>query len=278
MQSFTHQCALFLSGLAGMTALACEVERKARTPIEVTRSALGAGLGEDATPTGFAIDEDSGQRYLLDPELGILEIDEAGNAKSIWSPTEDLPRLTDLCAMGGGRFIAAADGDGYVIDVASGAARQHFCLEPGWDPSFDPEPDVPLKHLNRSVACDVAAGLIYGQPQTVPRDGLATPLRSELASYRLSTGADVEWVPLPDAAYHAGGMTVVRTGLLLLGAGSSLSLFDADSGTLTSIADLATEGVGRIEALSIDRETDTVVLLDGADNTLVTVPLDALGF
>jgi hypothetical protein len=270
-----------LIALAG-AALACgPVDHEPSTPIEITRSSLSAVLGDDVQPTGMAIDEESGQRYFLDPALGILEALDTGEVVVRWSPPPELPELTDLCAVGGGRFVAAANGDGYVIDIAAGTARQHFCLEPGGDPGFDPgfDPGAPaaLDHLNRAVACDIEAGLIYGQPQTVPQEGEPLPIRSEMASYRLSTGADVDWVLLPEATYHAGGMTVLESGRILLGAGSTISLYDASTQVLTQLADLSRSGVQRIEAITIDRAAGTIELVDGGAEELVSVPLAALG-
>ena len=257
--------------LAGVSTMACGIEHHGAPDLDLEYSR--AAISAQVNPTGVAVDDATGQRFFLDPQAGIFEEMPDGELVNRWAPTPELPVLTDLCAVGGGRFVAAADGDGYVIDIASGAARQHFCLEPGWDPGFEPGGEI--RHLNRSVACDIEAGLIYGQPQTMPLDG--NPLRSEIASYRLSTGRDVEWVPLPSAVYHAGGMTVLETGQLLLGAGSMLSLYEADTQRLTTVANLATAGVEEIDAISIDREAGTVLLVDAGDNSLVSVTLDSLG-
>jgi len=269
---------LALIALTGLASVACGTETPGtRLDIEVTRSDLSTRLGSDVNPSGLTVDAETGHRFYLDAEQGIFEELADGQVVNRWQPTPDLPRLTDLCAMGGGRFIAAADGDGYVIDIATGAARQHFCLVPEWDPDFDEDAEIQLHHLNRSVACDIKAGLIYGQPQTVPVEGDPVPVRSEIASYRLSTGVDVDWITLPSAEYHAGGMTVVDTGRLLLAAGTTLSLYEADTQTLTTIADLAGDGVQRIEALSIDPRSGTVHLIDADAHELVSFPLAELG-
>ena len=268
---------LALIALAGATIACGPVDHEPSAPIEVTRAAFSAVLGDDVQPTGMAIDEESGQRYFLDPALGIMEVLDDGEVVVRWSPPPELPELTDLCAVGGGRFVAAANGDGYVVDIAAGTARQHFCLEPGGDPGFAPGAPEPVAHLNRAVACDIAAGLIYGQPQTVPFAGEPRPIRSEMASYRLSTGADVDWVLLPSAAYHAGGMTVLESGRILLGAGATLSLYDASTQTLTQLADLSRSGVQRIEAITIDRAAGTIELVDADAEEVVSVPLAALG-
>ena len=82
---------------------------------EVTRTSLSPLMGLDANPTGIAVDSESGQRYILDKTMGIFEILPNGEFVSLWTPDAELPALTDLCAVGGGRFVAAADGDGYII-------------------------------------------------------------------------------------------------------------------------------------------------------------------
>ena len=237
-----------------------------------TRRDLRALLGADARPVGVAVDPETGQRFVLEPELGILELLADGGVRSVWTPTEELPQLTDLCAVGGGRFVAAADGDGYIIDTVAGAARQHFCLEPGWDPGFEPEGEV--RHANRAVVCDSTRGMIFGQPQTLPQEGAPIPLRSEIAAYDLGTGDDLSWQPLPDASWHAGGMALLPGGDLLLGAGAELSRFDPETGAFGVVADLTTEGVRQVEALTVSGER--LLVVDGADGVLVELPLSRL--
>ena len=75
--------------------------------------------------------------------------------------------------------------------------------------------DEDVRHLNRSVACDLENRLIYGQPRTVPRLGDPTPLRAEIASYSLVNGEDLTWIRLPEDDFYAGGMTIPGGRLLL---------------------------------------------------------------
>ena len=208
--------------------------------------------------TGISGDPDGPQRYVLDGETGIFEMDEDGALTLIWERPSELPVLTDLCAIGGGRFIAAADGDGYVIDLASGAARQHFCLEPGWDPGFDDA----VRHLNRSVACDLENRLIYGQPRTVPQEGEPLPIRAEIASYSLVSGNDLQWFALPNPEFYAGGMTILPGGRILLGTGSELYIFDPSIGVLVEKTDLSSEGIGDIAGLSYHPQSGQLTVLD----------------
>lgn len=217
--------------------------------------------------TGISADPDGAQRYVLDGESGIFELQTDGELRLIWERPADLPVLTDLCAIGGGRFIAAADGDGYVVDTASGAARQHFCLEPGWDPSFDED----VRHLNRSVACDLENRLIYGQPRTVPRVGDPTPLRAEIASYSLVNGEDLTWIRLPEDDFYAGGMTMIPGGRLLLATGSQLSIFEPSTGSLVPHVDLAYTGIRNIAGLAFHPESGRVSVLDERTRRLHTL-------
>jgi hypothetical protein len=278
--------------VAALALSACTDTSSSGPDAASTTIALRAAIGPDVDARGLAVDARSGRRFLLDGDGAIYELFDDATADLIWSPPADLPPLTDLCALGGGRFIGAADGDGYWIDSHSGRAEQHFCLEPGWDPGFDPEPEPepepepggepvadpaptpPLRHLNRSVACDVAGQRIYGQPQTVVRDGDGAPLRSEVASYDLRTGADLTWQPLPDAAYHAGGMALLDDRTLLLAAGSQLWRFDLEGGGLEAGPDLAADGARTIEGIAVDIERGVLLVLDAAEQQVLSVPLE----
>jgi hypothetical protein len=225
-------------------------------------------------PSGVSADPDTDQRFVLDAQLGIFELLPGGQLIQLWQRPHDLPELTDLCAVGGGRFIAAADGDGYVIDIAAGSAKQHFCLEPGWDPGFSED----FVHKNRSVACDLENRLIYGQPQTVPQEGEPLPIRSEVASYSLISGDDLEWMELPDPAFHADGMTMLTHGRLLLAQGTELSVFDPSVGVFVANTDVAEHGIEGIQGLSFDPATGLVIVLDSAQSKIIELPLGALGF
>lgn len=217
--------------------------------------------------TGISADPDSKQRYVLDGETGIFELSQDGQLILLWERPTDLPVLTDLCAIGGGRFIAAADGDGYVIDTASGAARQHFCLEPGWDPGFEED----VRHLNRAGSCDLDNRVIYGQPRTVPREGAPLPLRAEIARYAPINGEDLQWVRLPDDTFYAGGMTIIPGGRLLLATGTQLSIFNLSTERLVPHVDLAYMGIQDIAGLAFHPDSGRVSVLDDRTQRLHTL-------
>ncbi|MEE2755587.1 MAG: hypothetical protein VYA30_02945 [Myxococcota bacterium] len=225
-----------------------------------------------AHASGVAIDEASGTTYILDAESGIFKLQADGTAKQLWVRSNELPRFTDICVIGGGRFVLAADGDGYIIDLALGSAKQHFCLEPGWDPDFDDA----LRHQNRAVACDLTKRMIYGQPQTVNVTQGNEPVRSEIATYSLVSGEDIEWRPLPNPTFQAGGMLLLSTGNLLMGSGHSLTLFKVHEGTLTPLSSLASFNVQDIAGLTFDRQTNSLVILDGIQGLLIEIDVNSL--
>ena len=131
--------------------------------------------------------------------------------------------------------------------------------------------------MNRSVACDLENRLIYGQPQTMPRQGEPLPIRSEIASYSLVNGDDLNWIRLPEDDFYAGGMTMLPGGRVLLGAQATLSIFDPAHAGLVAEADLSFVGIQDIGGLSYRPQTRTLMILDDADQRLHTVSIDDTG-
>jgi len=263
---------LFVLGVVVVTAtqlLACGPDPTQR--VEVERISLSHE--RLIHPRGITGDPDTESRFVLDGTAGIFELNVEGELRLIWERPEELPVLTDICSVGGGRFVVAADGDGYIVDLASGAASQHFCLEPGWDPGFEED----VRHRNSAVACDLQNRLIYGQPQTILNGGVEDPIRSEIASYSLVSGADQDWLLLPNPEYQAGGMTMLPNGKILLGAGETLSVFDPSSGELVaSRVRLMAYGVSEIGGVSYDHSARQVHVLDKADSSITVFPLASL--
>ncbi len=221
--------------------------------------------------SGLTGDPDTDQQFVLDGQIGIFELLPDGRLSLIWERPPELPDLTDLCSVGGGRFIAAANGDGYVVDTASGAATQHFCLEPAWDPTFEDN-----EHHNNAVACDLENRLIYGQPRTIPRAGDPIPFRSEIASYSLVTGEDLNWFSLPDPNFKADGMTMLPSGQLLLAGGSELTVVDPETASIMETESLARFGVRGVSAVSIDAERRLLRVIDNDGLSVVTLPFAEL--
>ena len=222
--------------------------------------------------SGVTVDTVSQQRFILDGQNGIFELLPDGSTNQLWSRPESLPQLTDICVIGGGRFIVAADGDGYIVDLATGSANQHFCLDPGWDPSFDTE----LRHENRAVACDLQNRIIYGQPRTIDLTNDHDSLRSEIAAYSLVSGDDIEWRPLPDAMFQAGGMVLLPNGNLLMGSEDQLSVFNMNENRQTTLNSLTSFGVEKIDGLSYDDVNHVLLVLDDKQQALLQIDVDQL--
>ena len=157
-------------------------------------------------------------------------------------------------------------------------------------PRLEPNPWIELRHETHAIACDLDASLIFGQPQTVPRDEEdGAPVQSEVSLYDLPSGQDLVWYPLPSELFLAGGMALVDLGrsapfdpeayfdgTLLLGRDSMISSYDAGTGVLEPEIDLAPYGVTRIEGLALDAERDALLIVDGEDSELVTLDLQVL--
>jgi hypothetical protein len=239
------------------------------------RHALTAG-GLGLELVGVAVDPLTGARFVLDASNRLYDLSADGalslrlDLRSVWG---DEP-LQDICAVSDTEIFTVAPGFGLRVNLETESAQTHFCLEPG-DPMFD-EPWLEFRHETHAIACDVEANLIYGQPQTLPRDeGDDTPIRSEVSLYDLPSGADVAWYPLPSELFIAGGMAVVGD-TLLLGRDSLLSSYDIWTGTLEPVLDLAPYGVVRIEGLAPDAERNALLVVDGDDSELLVLDLTVL--
>jgi hypothetical protein len=230
------------------------------------RRALSA---DDVDVVGVAFDR---APYVLDAKLGLYRIETDGTGTRIVdletlsarAPLQE--SLTDLAAIGGGRFALTALNDGFVYDMESGAFEQHFCYEPGWiGDRFDPVPVVQSTH---SVAVDAAGNRIYAQPQTLERDDRDEVLLSQVGVWDLETGTELEWYDVPDADFFAGGMMVERDHVVLLAEGDVIHRFDLLSGVMEPITQI--DGVSEIRGLAQNAEGKLLVL-DGIADEVVMV-------
>jgi hypothetical protein len=238
----------------------------------LTRDGLGLDL------VGVAVDPLTGARFVLDASNRLYDLKSEGALSLRLDLTKawgDEP-LQDICAVSDTEIFTVAPGFGLRVNLETESAQSHFCLEPGDPMSGEPEPWLELRHETHAIACDVEANLIYGQPQTLPRDeGDDTPIRSEVSLYDLPSGADVGWYPLPSELFIAGGMAVVGE-TLLLGRDSLLSSYDIWTGVLEPVLDLAPYGVDRIEGLAPDAERNALLVVDGEDSELLVLDLTVL--
>src|SRR4051794_14886165 len=92
-------------------------------PVTVVHDLHVAIGAPDIKAVGVAVDP-TGARYLLDETAGLYRLD--GDAATLVLPLVDFPPpnvpltppLTDLVALGEGRFAMTAIGDGFVLDLA----------------------------------------------------------------------------------------------------------------------------------------------------------------
>lgn len=244
---------------------------------EVGRQSLRVALGvEELTPVGVTVEPGTGRRLVLDADRGIFALDAQGGATLVWGlerlETYDAAvgsAFTDIVAIDEGVFALTAISDGFLLDLRHDTLRQHFCYEPG---GFEEPFEEPALQITQSVTYDAASGLIIAQPQTILSERFEDPVESQVATYDRQTGADLQWFPMPSADYVAGGMAMGSDGALLLGLGSRVDR--AGLGEQPEVvADLAPLGVTRIEGMALDAQAGTLLVIDGATDTLVEVAL-----
>jgi hypothetical protein len=260
--------------IAVLSAAACAEDPPDADPVFTDlRAALDA---PDLAVIGVTIDPDDNARYVLDESLGLYRLTDtvATLVVSIADmPVPDVPfesAFTDVAALGDDRFAITAKNDGYILDLTTNTFGQHFCYVPG-DLPYDED----VHQMTHSVTYDPSAGLLYAQPQTFGVDsGLL--LASEVGQFDLATGEPLAWASMPDIEYIAGAITLEQTGVVLLGNGSEVARWTITDGQMGATTDLGRFGIERIEGLAVDRENETLLVVDGASDELVELPLDVL--
>ncbi|MBJ93914.1 MAG: hypothetical protein CMP23_05490 [Rickettsiales bacterium] len=256
---------------------ACSVEPPPPLPEPSAELDLSASLGlVDPDVVGVSIDPITGQRYLLDRFAGIFELADDGSARLLratdqFPVPEVLPQSlwTDFVAMGEGRFALTALSDGYLLDLEAETMIEYFCYEPEDMPFWE-------QQLTHSVTFDVEQGLIYAQPITFEQGSFEDPLAlsSSVGAYSLDGGQPVAWFEMPEQDFLAHGAAVDLDGSLLLGRGNEIYRFDPEGLAERSLLGVI-PGVELIEGLAVDAELGTLLVVDGARDRLVEVPLVA---
>lgn len=124
------------------------------------------------------------------------------------------------------------------------------------------------------MTLDRSSGLIYAQPQT--RDIVtAAGTFSEIATFDRASGDELQFMPIDDASYSAGGMAALEPGFFLAAAGARLSTLWAN-GQRDDVADLSKAGVTNAEGMAIDETTRELLVLDGPSRTIVAFDLDGV--
>lgn len=284
---------LLTLSLVAAAGVGCDAHDARRGPmvdmemLVVERHALVAD-GSPIEPVGVAVDPDSGVRFVLGASNRLYDVTVDGTATlnrdlAADSWIGELP-LQDLCATSATELYTIAPDNGIRLNLETGWVDEHFCIVPpmeefdeGFDPN-DPDPWVDLRQETHAIACDVDRALLFAQPQTLPRwDEDPQPVRSEVSLYDLPSGADLEWHGLPSEMYLAGGMAVVNETTVILGRDSRLNVFDLTRGVLEPLVDLTDVGITSIEGLAPDGTLGHLLVVDGDDQELVTLSLDALG-
>jgi hypothetical protein len=239
-------------------------------------------LPPDAVPVGVAVDP-AGRRYVLDRRSGLYQLDGSG-ARLVISLTDvaatlglglDL-ELTDVAALGDGRFALTAENDGFLLDLSDRSVRSYFCYFPiNTEPMPPPEvgsvsqtlqrEGVPTKQRTESVAFSAETGFLFAQPRTIRLDTGAIA-GSELFMFLSSGGQPFQVRSLPDPAFMAGGMVSVDQRVLL---GSHNRIYAM---TAWSPVTLLRAFQAPLEITGMAREPDgDLLLLDGAGRRLLKV-------
>jgi hypothetical protein len=177
--------------------------------------------------------------------------------------------FTDIAALGGQRFVLTARNEGYLLDLESDTLRRHFCYLP------EDQPVDEVYQLTQSVTYDSIGHKIYAQPQTLSIDSERVQA-SSIGMFGEDDGAEQTWFALPDPAFLAGAIAMDAQGRLLLAEGDTMSRFDFMTQVQSQGVSLAAYEVGRVDGLAVDGAAQTMLLVDGARNALLELPLSAL--
>lgn len=254
--------------LAATLALAAGcAEQQPPAPVDL-RAATGHA---DLRPSGIAVDP-TGARYLLDDHLGLFRLGAGGAFDLVLARAamSDLgvpaaAPLTDLVAIGPGRFALTALGEGYLLDLGLGTLHPYFGSGP------DARADGHDQRTD-AVAYDADARLLYAQPRTF--DAGNHLLASQVASYSLATGADLQWFDVTDDVAAGGMAKVPGVAGLVLGVDTGLCLLFLDD--VDEVIDLAPLGIVGIDGLALDRAAGTLLVVDGDAAQLLELELDSV--
>ncbi len=222
-------------------------------------------------PTGVArID---GRTLVLLERGGVHEL----GTSEFWR--FNVGNLQDIVALDAHTLAATTANMGYLLHLETLEAEQHFCYVPEAgvrEEEPPPVPDVetgdlaPTFELARGVTVDSSRGLIYAQPQTVVSED-RSPIFSEIATFDLESGQELEFQPLPQEAFAATALAMLDGDQLVAGQGSRLFHLDIETGDVTPLAEL--EGVASIDGLARDPVDDTLTVVDAVQRRVFTFDL-----
>jgi len=107
--------------------------------------------------------------------------------------------------------------------------------------------------MTHSLAYAPEHGRILAQPQSY--DSLevdAPPVGADVALFSVETGGDLDWLPLEDATFRAGGMVLDPDDRLPLGSGDTIYAFVEPMAPLEPVAEI--DGID-IQGMAFDATT-----------------------
>lgn len=229
---------------------------------------------------GVTVEPDTGRRLVLVGGTAVHELRADGvDPVPLWQGSSSAGNFLDLVAVGGGEIAMTATSDGFLVNLDDGTLRQHFCYLPGWQEEGGGDPI----QVATALAYDPQSDLIFAQPRTIENGGWGEISESLISVHDGPTGVDEHWWSVDDIEFLAQGMVVLERGRdvdsprLLLGVDATLFVFDADQRVVSARYDLAEQlNVGAITGMAMDRNTDSLLVLDGGNRHVLELDLDAL--
>lgn len=225
-------------------------EAKPFTGVVISKQALAF------QSTGITVDE-NGQRYAWDTQRGIVSLADTSKVVLAKSTIAAPATVEDVAAIPGGFFAVIARNEGRIVR-SDGVFYSRFCYLPGGQP-FNPAPGPVVSQLSRAIAFGGDEGRIYVQPQTFNDD---TAVDNQIGQFEMGNDQPLEWQPTPELGGMAGGMVVTSPHRLMLGLGATLFEYDTGSEVFVRAVDLSNH-VSRIDGLAIDKQNNTLLVLDG---------------
>jgi hypothetical protein len=214
-----------------------------------------------------------GKTYVLDRVSGLYVLE--GSQATLVYATPTSVELTDVVALGGERFAAPAENDGYMIDVHNRTFTSYFCYVPSIDPGMSGPPSVSqvlrnagieVTERTESVAFSHDTLQLFAQPRTTRLD-TGEVVGSELFIFSDGGGQPIAVRSMPSWSFNAGGMVAVGGVRLLLGQGSQIHEI-VDANAVPSLRQQLADTTIDISGLALDGDGDLLVL-DRANRRLL---------
>lgn len=268
-----------------LLALALLLPACAETPAELLEShplSIVSGV-DSSSAVGITVAPDTGITYVLDPAVGIIQVDLSGEGGQFsaepvniapigdWPVASTPPRSgwTDIVALGADRFAVTAQTQGFLLDLDEQTLTQHFCYVPGFVEEEDMLPVI--DQITDSVTYDLDRDLLYAQPETFdPATGEVS--RADIGMFDGATGQDLSWTEIQDTEFPAGGIALDGDGNLVLAYGDRLETRSLDDGEVSMAdTDLSQFELQSVAGMARDPATGHYLLIDPASDQLVRI-------